>query len=401
MNIRTKLIVMMAVPLIALALVAVVGFRSQNTQSEVNEDAFQSVETIVNLDQLWIDIAIERIGVLTDDGAVAMDHDFHIAATNDTAARIVEAGDRFGAEVAAEAVEALPEVRGENVREALADYSAALDVVEQGIATQQLNGLDSDAVLTAVAMQEARQASRLQEEAWLQLLVADEVSPASVRVLISSFGSAETAREQASSITLSDGTQPFFTPAFSPQSIALGRVEVLVLAELGTADRAVLNDAFVEQSLSALPSLDLADSLVANRDEWTEASLISQQILRDEVAENFSEIEESRSLSLFLAILGGLLLFTLIFVIGRSILGPLSRLMENAGVMTNERLPAAVAQLRTIGASDEAPELAPIPKESDDEIGTIVEAFNEMQASALKVATDQARSRRKDRKSVV
>ena len=72
----------------------------------------------------------------------------------------------------------------------------------------------------------------------------------------------------------------------------------------------------------------------------------------------------------------------------------MNRLMDHADLMTKERLPFAVAKLRTLGASDELPELRPIPKESNDEIGSLVDAFNEVQDTAVKVATDQARSRR-------
>ena len=394
MNIRTKLIVMLAVPLLALAVVAAVGIRSQNTQGEINEDALESVETIANLDELWTRIADERLAVLSAEEGENADLTELIEATNATKDRIERAGDDRGWTVAALAAEALPEDRGQASTTAFAAYSDALDVLEEGIADQALTGLDADAVLTAVAMTDARDASRLQEESWLQLLIVDNLNPGTVRSLVSDFGSAETAREQAASITLTDGTQPFFDPVFSARRTQLTRIETLVLAQLDDATGTDLGPDFIDNAVASLPSVDLIESLNLNRAEWNEASFAAQDVLRADVDENFAEIEQAQSLSLFLALLGGFLLFTLIFVIGRSIVGPLSRLMENAGVMTNERLPAAVAQLRTIGASDEVPELAPIPKEADDEIGTIVEAFNEMQSSALKVATDQARSRR-------
>ena len=106
MNIRTKLIVMLAVPLVALALVAFVGFAGQNSDLELNEDATIAVQTINNLDQLWLIVADERLAVLGD-GTIQEVSD--LAAITDAAFdEIIESDDAAGAEVAGEAFELLP-----------------------------------------------------------------------------------------------------------------------------------------------------------------------------------------------------------------------------------------------------------------------------------------------------
>ena len=395
MNIRTKLILMLAVPLLALAVVAALGFRTQNTESEINEDAQDSVETIANLDELWQNLAAERLAVLGEGSGGDADFTELTDTTNATLDAIAAGGDARGWTAAGLAIEALPADRGSDGSiEAFDQYSNALDILEEEIAEQSLAGLESNSVLTIVAMEEARSASRQQEEAWLRLLILDDLNPASARSLTATFSSASAARENVAEIRLSDGSQPFIEPVRSPVAARLGTIEALVQSRIASTEGQTLDPNFVDDAIASLPSLNLVDSLKESRGEWSAASLVSQTEIRGDVQESFDSIDDARSLTLLLALLGGLLLFSLLFVIGRSIVGPLGRLMENADTMTHERLPAAVAQLRTVGASDEEVELAPIPKEADDEIGTIVEAFNDMQVSALKVATDQARSRR-------
>ncbi len=392
MNIRTKLIVMLAVPLVALAVVAFVGFSGQNADLEVNEDATVSVATITNVDRLWWTVADERLAVLGESSAEEIAE--AIAATDLVVAEIVDSTDANGAALATEAVAFLPADRSTASIEALTAYNNALDILDQGVEAQSLAGLNSDAALTVTAISHAHDASRQQEDAWLQLTNLDNLNTTTVRGLIGSFGSARTLREISADDKLTNGDQLFLAAVQSPSAAQLGQIEALVLSDLVQAEGDVLTDNFISEAISSLPSISLFDALENNRAEWRAADDTARQILIDDLAETENSIANARSRSLFLALVGGLLLFTLIFVIGRSIVGPLSRLMANADVMTHERLPAAVAQLRTLGASDETPELAPIPKESDDEIGTIVEAFNDMQSSALRVATDQARSRR-------
>ena len=392
MNIRTKLIVMLAVPLVALAVVAFAGFAGQNADLEVNEDAKASVATITNLDRLWWIVADERLAVLGD--ATPEEIAEAAAVTDAVVEEIADSTDTTGAAVVAEAIALLPADRSAGGLDALDAYNDALDVLDNGIEAQPLAGLNSDAALTVTAVVHAHDASRKQEDAWLALKNLENLNTTTVRNLISSFGAAQTLRDITADDRLTNGDQLFLDAVRSPSAAQLGQIEALVLSDLARAEGAVLTDTFVDDAISSLPSISLFDALENNRAEWKSADEVARQILIEDITETQTDIATARSRSLFLALVGGLLLFTLIFVIGRSIVGPLSRLMANAEVMTNERLPAAVAQLRTLGSSDETPQLAPIPKETDDEIGTIVEAFNDMQVSALRVATDQARSRR-------
>ena len=402
MNIRTKLIVMLAVPIAALAIVAIVGFRSQNIDSDANDTAAAWTETLVTLDGLWLDIAEERIAVLGN--ATNAQSQALIEETNATIDAIEVSGDVAAWDVAAEVELQLPLIRNaslvspaeQSAAETVLDqYEEALIAIEEGIDQIPLDGFSADSVLVTSGLQSARLSARETETAWLRFAnTENDVQSTEAREFTQEWSIAGTVGDIAEGLELTNGEQPFADAAQSSANNDLRQVEAVAINAFASADGGVLTADEVEATRNAVAGIDVVDTLEDSRDEWEASSLAAQTFLRDDIAAAQSDISSARSLTTLLALLGGLLLFSLLFVIGRSILGPLGRLMENADVMTHERLPAAVAQLRSVGASDEEVTLAPIPKETNDEIGTIVEAFNDMQSSALKVATDQAKSRR-------
>jgi signal transduction histidine kinase len=78
-------------------------------------------------------------------------------------------------------------------------------------------------------------------------------------------------------------------------------------------------------------------------------------------------------------------------LVTRSITGPLRELTESIDEVTTRRLPRLVERLRTPDDSARiADELAPVPVRSDDEIGRLAAAFNELQQVTGEVAEQQA-----------
>lgn len=395
MTIRSKLIVMLTVPVVALAIVAIWAFRDVNTDSEVLEDSAVAVVAISELDTLWSDLSQERLVVLSEREAASRpfagggDLTEIIEQTDATLERL-SSQTTSGADVFARAVtEVLPTNRRNVTTQ---EYSDALDIVEAGIAEQSLTGLEADSVLRAIFMADARESSRLHEEAWINILGTDELDEDQIRALLTSSRDTVAARQQSFTARLSDGTRPFADAAAAADTTNLGELEGSFAVQSAFSGEGVSD--IVNQAVGQLSDEEILRSLLETRADWNEASVNAQMGLRMDVSSSISSVDETRSLAIFVALLGSFLLFTLMFVVGRSITGPLNRLMQNAEVVTHDRLPAAVAQLRSLGASDDDVELAPIPKESNDEIGTITDAFNDIQTSALRVATDQARSRR-------
>ncbi len=77
----------------------------------------------------------------------------------------------------------------------------------------------------------------------------------------------------------------------------------------------------------------------------------------------------------------------------RAIKSPIERLTEQSRRIASVELPEVVAAMRR-GDPDAVPEIEQLVAESDDELGELVHAFNEMHRTAIDLAAEQAGSRR-------
>ena len=92
-----------------------------------------------------------------------------------------------------------------------------------------------------------------------------------------------------------------------------------------------------------------------------------------------------------LAVFAMLLTLLLIWFVSRAFVGPLRRLTAAAREMSQRQLPALVESLRTGGdVSDIQPTLIEVT--SEDEIGELAQAFNDVEAVTMEVAHEQSRS---------
>jgi signal transduction histidine kinase len=85
-----------------------------------------------------------------------------------------------------------------------------------------------------------------------------------------------------------------------------------------------------------------------------------------------------------------------VFVVARSITRPLRSLTEQAGSMANERLPNAVQDIleTPLGEDVTVPHIDPITVKTRDEVADVADALNTVQDSALELAVEQAVLRR-------
>ncbi|MBV8951589.1 MAG: nitrate- and nitrite sensing domain-containing protein, partial [Actinobacteria bacterium] len=88
--------------------------------------------------------------------------------------------------------------------------------------------------------------------------------------------------------------------------------------------------------------------------------------------------------------LGALLLaLGLALLIGRSATRALRRLTNAADEVTERKLPHLLDALQTGGAPSDIPDVTPAPVESRDEIGVLARAFNKMEQAVVDVAREQ------------
>ena len=88
-------------------------------------------------------------------------------------------------------------------------------------------------------------------------------------------------------------------------------------------------------------------------------------------------------------VLAMLLTIVLIWVVARAVIRPLRKLTESAREMSQKQLPQLVDSMRAGGEID-AVLLPSIEINSDDEIGELARAFNDIEAVTVQVARDQA-----------
>ncbi|MEL6891147.1 MAG: ATP-binding protein, partial [Actinomycetota bacterium] len=77
----------------------------------------------------------------------------------------------------------------------------------------------------------------------------------------------------------------------------------------------------------------------------------------------------------------------------RAIKNPLQQLTEQASHVARVELPSIIEGMRR-GEIEQIPEIEMMPVESNDEVGSLVNAFNDMHRSAVDLAAEQAESRR-------
>ena len=143
----------------------------------------------------------------------------------------------------------------------------------------------------------------------------------------------------------------------------------------------------------------LPDSIIVN----DVGAVVTQQyaaLADDVLGELRSEADSvvyNATRSLIFSVLVGLwvivLTALLLRFLYRAIKSPIERLTEQSRQIASVELPEVVAAMRR-GDTDAPPEIEELVAESDDEIGELVHAFNDMHRTAIGLAAEQAGSRR-------
>lgn len=394
-RIRSKLLIMMAIPLAALLVVAAFGFRQQAERSDAAGDSSDLIETVAANNEAAIAVGFERLAQLDPE-----DSDSIPQTRSRTDAAIVELM-RLGRiyndpETTQRAIDFEASVN--RARQAAANTAAGADF---GPATIDLVSAYEDAVWIVVGVDlEASdfptaesfnlagtdsfvmEGYSMREQAWFEYLAetrGNEVDPfATANLLAMANGTVF----HATVVAPDDVADDLRLLSGTPAAQELIRLEARVLEGL---ESGVDNAVAAEEALPAL---------LAVRQEWAPQISANQAALVSLVDQEAQSSASLQSLFTLAAILGVLVLGGLIFVIYRSINQPLTRLLNRAEEVANEDLPSLVETLRTTDVPEELPTPRPIDTDSADEIGDLVDAFNQVQVTAYDLATEQALGRR-------
>lgn len=373
MRIRTKLLALIAVPVLAIGLAAAVGFAAQ---SRAIETAESSTETVAQTDLVYD--AVLAVG----------------------AERLLEAGANFGkpsSELLTESDDAVQALAGFGLKdlseELIADLSAARSA--SGQASIDLYSEINDKLLAvpgdtaeqypdatsrdnAIVNRLAVESLEAREQAWLLYLSTTEASPQAASDLAVEFATSASGMVRTQNFADDSQIDSFLQ---SEPSRQLTQLETLAADDL------------IDQELSVVDA-DALVALVDFRYGWTSIIEDGTAELNQSVDAELQGANDLRSLFTLLAAIGVVVGAGLIFVIYRSITDPLSSLLVRASQVANEDLPSLVTTLRDSESDGELPTAEVIPVTSNDEIGELVSAFNDVQVTAYDLATEQALGRR-------
>lgn len=371
-KIRGKLLTLILIPLLAVSSAAVWGFRDQSIKTEQAEEAVElAVMSAAAHDvilaygderlALYSDLTqgeIDELRLATDEAVAAAGFSTDVVETARAQTDRIAAADRFT----------------DAIEELLATAGSAVDVYQSG------------QLLTNIAAQSSYSVLEARETAWFdyietaQIMAGGDENMSLVPVAVS--------LSEAS--TLASESHLFIDQQAEPQ---------LQIASDSVAEQTMANLAFLATNEMAsgatgIANAQIIDGLTDARVEWNQALDAADEFLIAETQSTLDDANGVRSLFSLLGVVGMVVLAGLVFVIYRSITSPLENLVVRARAVAQDELPDLVRTLRSDDEFDNLPEPVAIPVTNNDEIGQLVEAFNEVQFTAHELATEQALGRR-------
>lgn len=372
MKIRGKLLTLILIPLLAVSTAAVWGFRDQSVKTEQAEEAVELASMSAAAHDVIIGYGNERLALYSDltQGEIA-----ELRLTTDEA--LVNAG------IAPDAVEA---ARSQTDRTASADrYTDAIGEL-LAMAGPAVDVYQSGQLLTNIAAHSSYNALEKRENAWFDYIETAQLADGGAE----NISLIPVAVSLSEATTIANETSGFIDGQEEPQ---------LKIASNSPAEQNMLSLAFLATNEMAadattITEAQLIDGLTDARVEWNRALNSADAFLIDSTQQTLDDANGVRSLFTLLGIVGLVVLAGLVFVIYRSITNPLENLVSRARTVAQDELPELVRTLRSEDNFDDLPEPVAIPVTNDDEIGQLVEAFNEVQFTAHELATEQALGRR-------
>lgn len=372
MKIRGKLLTLILIPLLAVTTAAVWGFRDQSVKTELAEDALDLAAESASAHGVIVAYGNERLALYSDLTQGEIDE---LRLATDEA--LADAG--FSSDVVETA-------RAQGDRIAGADrYTDAIGEL-LGMAGAAGDVYTSGQLLTNIAAHSSYMVLEARETAWFDYIETSQVMAAGAENM--SLVPVAVSLSEAS--TLATEASGFIDQQAEPQLKAAANSP----AEQNMVSLAFLATNEMASGATGISNVQIIDGLTDARVEWNQALVSSDEFLIDGTQSTLDDANGVRSLFSLLGIVGLVVLAGLVFVIYRSITSPLENLVTRARAVAQDELPELVRTLRSEENFDDLPEPVAIPVTNNDEIGQLVEAFNEVQFTAHELATEQALGRR-------
>jgi signal transduction histidine kinase len=404
LKVRTKLIAVLAVPLLALVAMAGIGVRDRRSEAADARQSRRLVDLSTTRVQLEHDLQLERMwtaaslsGSRTTGTSNVPDRrartDQSVAAFTATATGVRSAYPELADELdrVAQDLGQLATTRttldsdSANVQVTLGYYSQTAigltDLAAASARAARRSELQGDlASLSALAS--LKEAQSTINTTITQITIDGQARDAQIEMITSAQAqfdeqeqrflesASETARQQYQSLDLAPESQQVDTLTKRVVSAGVGR-------SVG-----------VDSTQWLIVSTSRLGALFAAEDQLT-TSVGARATGIENDAENAAR---NFAYGASVAVLVSLLLASLT---ARSITGPLRKLTNSAYELSEQRLPALVEQLRHPERDDVGAGLAPIEVRSRDEIGQLANAFNAIQLVTRQVAAEQSTLLRK------
>ena len=375
MKIRGKLLTLIFVPLLAVTTAAVWGFRDQSVKIEQAEDALDLAVESASVHRVVIAYGNERLALYSDltQGEIA-----ELQLVTDEA--VADAG------LSSDVVEA---ARAQTDRLAGVDrYTDAInDLLAMTVsAANAAEVYTAGQLLTNISAHSSYLVLEARETAWFHYIETAQIMDAGAENL----SLVPVAVSLSEATTLAAEASGFIDVQAEPQ---------LKMASDSSAEQNMVSLAFLATNEMAagaagIDESQIIDGLADGRGEWNRALLSADEFLVDSTQQTLDDANGVRSLFSLLGIVGLLVLAGLVFVVYRSITTPLENLVIRARAVAQQELPQLVRTLRSEENFDELPKPVAIPVTNNDEIGQLVDAFNDVQFTAHELATEQALGRR-------
>jgi signal transduction histidine kinase len=399
-SIRTKLLSLLAAPLVVLAVLAGLGVRWSSDAAARSRAAERSTEAALVSTAAALEVSSERglsVAVLAGregpagEGAAA-ELRFQRGQTDVAIQRLASTlTDRAAADSAVTEVRnALDALRrgvdgGEVTADAALDqYSTTVDRLLATVAAGTDAIDDPDLAATAssyLALTRATDAVARQQSLLMSAFAAGVIDAAS-RDQIVAAGAAETLWRERFERGATVAQRAAYTEALSSPSVAAA--DELRADTLALGPNAPVPDAGRLWFTSAGRKVDVLNAV---------ADEIAAE-LATTAADRRIDAERQRLLLVALGVAAVGMIVGLLFVLDRLIVRPIRRLTSAAHDVAREVLPRAVAVAHTHGAEAAEATAPPLVATTQDELGALTDAFNSVQRTAVALAAEQATLRR-------